>query len=111
MREEEEESFRARIYAVVRQIPRGKVATYGQVAALAGKPRAFRACGSLLGAYLGQDLPWQRVLNAQGRVSQGGDLARPLLQRSLLEAEGVHFRRSGSCDLRLYRWSGPDTEG
>jgi methylated-DNA-protein-cysteine methyltransferase-like protein len=83
------------------------VATYGQVAAWAGHARAARACGQVLRSYVGGDLPWHRVINAQGRISGGGDLHRPTLQRALLEAEGVSFRRSGRCDLRTHLWEGP----
>ncbi len=104
---EEPWSFRARIYAAVRMIPSGKVATYGQIATLAGQARAFRACGTLMGQVVDNTIPWHRVINAQGRVSTGNDVARPMIQRQLLEAEGIHFRRSGTCDLKLYRWEGP----
>lgn len=105
--QDDEFGFRARIYRVVEQIPEGKVATYGQVASLAGYARAARACGQVLRSYVGGDLPWHRVINAQGRISGGGDLHRPALQQSLLEAEGVVFRRSGRCDLGTYLWGGP----
>lgn len=100
-------SLRLRVFQVVRQIPPGRVATYGQVAALAGAPGAHRACGSALGTLLeGEDVPWHRVLNAQGRISGGGDPWRPQLQRRLLEAEGVCFTRGGRCDLERFGWSG-----
>ena len=106
--DKEETSFKLRVYAITRMIPRGKVATYGQVAALAGSARASRACGHVLRHSAGEELPWQRVINAQGRISGGGDIHRPLLQRQLLEAEGVVFRRSGSCDLKKFLWEGPE---
>ncbi len=101
-------SFQLRIYKVVRMIPRGNVATYGQVALIAGYPRAARACGSALRQEVGSDLPWHRVINAQGRVSPRGDVVRPQLQRSLLEEEGVRFSRAGVCKLKLYQWEGPE---
>lgn len=101
------------IYAVVRQIPPGRVATYGQVAALAGlagKPRLvgyalFRLAGPL------EAVPWHRVVNARGEVSyaqvrNGSDY----LQRSLLEEEGIIFELSGRLSLAQYRWQ-PDPEG
>jgi len=105
--DKEETSFKLRVYAITRMIPRGKVATYGQVATLAGSAGAARACGHVLRHSAGEGLPWQRVINAQGRISGGGDVHRPLLQRQLLEAEGVVFRRSGSCDMKVYGWEGP----
>lgn len=104
--------FRARVIWLVRHIPPGRVATYGQVAALAGRPRGARACGRVLRDLVGgNNVPWQRVINAQGRISSGGDVHRPMFQRTLLEAEGVVFRRSGRCDLERFRWAGPDDAG
>ena len=100
-------SFKLRVHAIVYMIPCGQVATYGQVAAWAGKARAHRACGQVLRHSIGPELPWHRVINAQGRVSTGGDVHRPLIQRALLEAEGVIFRRSGRCDLKRFGWEGP----
>lgn len=96
-----------KIYAVVRQIPVGKVATYGQIAQLAnlaGKPR-------LVGYALYRvdlkesDIPWHRVVNAKGEVSfsslrQGTDY----LQRVLLEREGIEFNSTGKISLRQYQW-------
>ena len=93
---------------MVRMIPAGKVATYGQVAALAGKARAARGVGTAMRLSSGVvDLPWHRVINAQGRVSTGGDMFRPEHQRHLLTMEGIAFRRSGIIDLSLFRWQGP----
>lgn len=94
-----------RIYAVVRRIPRGRVATYGQVAALAGGvPRGARQVGYALHA-LSSDraVPWHRVVNAAGRISPrpGG---RELSQRVLLEREGVHFGAGGRIDLASFGW-------
>jgi methylated-DNA-protein-cysteine methyltransferase-like protein len=102
-------SFRRRILAVIRRIPRGRVATYGQVATLAGYPRNARRVGQVL-AHAGPDaLPWQRVVNAQGRISRRAPRperaigARELEQERLLKREGVRFR-SGRIDLARYRW-------
>jgi methylated-DNA-protein-cysteine methyltransferase-like protein len=93
-----------RIYAVVRRIPRGKVATYGQVAELAGLRRAARQVGYALHALSGSTvLPWQRVINATGRISlppAGGGLQ----QRFLLLAEGVAVDERGAVSLRRYQW-------
>jgi methylated-DNA-protein-cysteine methyltransferase related protein len=96
-----------RIYDIVRQIPQGKVATYGQIADLSnlfGKAR-------LVGYALYQidtptsDVPWHRVINAKGQISysplrRGADY----LQRSLLEQEGIKFNLEGKIDLRQYLW-------
>lgn len=96
-----------KIYAVIRRIPRGKVATYGQIAALAGLPGRARLVGaSLRDLPDGSSVPWQRVINAQGTIS-----ARPGLlgvaegyQRHLLEEEGVVLSGSGRIDLERFRW-------
>jgi methylated-DNA-protein-cysteine methyltransferase related protein len=95
-----------RIYAVVRQIPPGKVATYGQVAELACLPRQARLVGyALYNVDTQSDVPWHRVINAKGEISAspfryGGDH----LQRVLLEQEGVQFSGSGKISLKTYRW-------
>jgi len=104
--------FARAVYALVRRIPRGRVVTYGQVAALLGHPRAARAVGTALAnlpAPLLRVVPWQRVVNAAGRVSIRGGLERPDLQRELLELEGVRFR-NGQVALARFRWSGPTAE-
>lgn len=92
-----------RIWHVVSRIPRGKVATYGQVAALAGLRGAARKVGRTMGMLPSATrLPWHRVVNARGRVSpRGGGEHR---QRQLLEAEGVVFIK-GRIDLSHYRWT------
>jgi methylated-DNA-protein-cysteine methyltransferase-like protein len=85
------------------------VATYGQIAHLLGKPRAARAVGYAL-AHLPSDtdVPWQRVVNQQGRVSPRGIGALPGdHQRAMLEREGVRFDAEGRLDLRRLRWEGP----
>jgi len=105
--------FHRLVYRLVRRVPRGKVVTYGQVAAILGQPRAARAVGqalrmmprSLLGV-----VPWQRVINSSGHISFRGDVMRPELQRELLEREGVEFDRSGKVDLKHVRWAGPKRE-
>ena len=96
--------LRARIYAVVERIPRGRVATYGQVAALAGAPRHARQVGyALHDLPPGSELPWHRVINARGEVSRRSEPGWDGFQRQLLEAEGVEFHR-GRVDLQRYRW-------
>ncbi len=101
--------LRARIYSVVARIPRGRVATYGQVAALAGAPRHARQVGyALHDLPQGTTLPWHRVINARGEVSRRSEPGWDAFQRRLLEAEGVEFRR-GRIDLERYRWE-PDCD-
>ncbi len=94
-----------RIYAVVRRVPEGRVATYGQVAAAAGLPGHARQVGYALHA-LGapSSVPWQRVINAKGRVSPRSVPGFDAVQRGLLECEGVAFRADGRVDLERYRW-------
>ena len=95
------------VYALVRQIPPGKVVTYGQVAAMLGQPRAARAVGYAL-RFLpaGTDVPWHRVINHRGQISLRTPIESPLLQRLLLEEEGVVFDAEGRVDLVVYRWQG-----
>jgi methylated-DNA-protein-cysteine methyltransferase-like protein len=93
-----------RIYAVVKRIPRGRVATYGQVAALAGLPRHARQVGYALHALPeGSDVPWHRVINARGEVSPRATPGWDRLQRALLERERV-LGENGRVDLDRYRW-------
>jgi methylated-DNA-protein-cysteine methyltransferase-like protein len=104
--------FARAVYALVKEVPRGKVVTYGQVAAILGHPRAARAVGTALSHLpraLARLVPWQRVINAAGGISMRGDVMRPDLQRQLLELEGVELRR-GRVDLKRYRWAGPKRE-
>ncbi len=98
------------IYAVVRQIPDGQVATYGQVAALANLPGQARLVGYALYRVdmTTSDIPWQRVVNAKGEISispwrHGTDH----LQRSRLEQEGVEFDAANKISLRRYQWRPP----
>jgi methylated-DNA-protein-cysteine methyltransferase-like protein len=94
------------VYRVVRRIPAGRVATYGQVAALAGMPGAARQVGWALSALDEEDdVPWHRVINAQGEISLRGTRELVDLQRSLLESEGVEFGKRGRVDLTRYAWA------
>jgi len=98
------------VYAVVCLIPPGKVATYGQIAAIVGSPRAARAVGYALSNLRftpREDVPWHRVINAQGSISGRGDVARAERQRHLLEKEGLTFDGNGCVDLTECRWEGP----
>jgi methylated-DNA-protein-cysteine methyltransferase-like protein len=97
-------TFYEAVYRVVREIPQGRVMTYGQIATLLGAPRAARAVGYALRASSPDDhIPWQRVINRTGGISARGEVERPLLQRVLLEAEGVRFRADETCDLREFQ--------
>jgi len=95
-----------KIYAVISRIPRGRVATYGQVAALAGLPGHARQVGTALGSLPdGSPVPWQRVINARGEVSSRGDLGLAEgFQRHLLEEEGVGFDERDRVDLDRFGW-------
>jgi methylated-DNA-protein-cysteine methyltransferase-like protein len=109
-------AFLEAVWLIARQIPAGKVAAYGQIAAYIPKPpgisdenyRAFRPrwAGSAM-AGCPADVPWQRVINAQGKVSP-----RPgaEMQRALLEGEGVHFDAKDRVDFKIYGWEGPSAE-
>jgi methylated-DNA-protein-cysteine methyltransferase related protein len=93
-----------RIKRVIRRIPRGKVATYGQIAAMAGHPRAVRAVFWILHSSSKKaKLPWQRVISSRGTISlqPGNGLEE---QRALLEREGIVFELGGSIDLGRYQW-------
>lgn len=100
--------IRERIYSIVRRIPRGRVATYGQVAQLAGLPGHARQVGYAL-ADLSEDdcVPWHRVLNAQGRVSLRSEPGWDDVQRQLLVREGVEFDAAGRTSLARFQWRGP----
>lgn len=100
-----------RIYAIVRTIPYGRVATYGQIAAIEGSSTA-RMVGYALAALPGtdKDVPWQRVLNRSGTLSErrgGGGIVG---QRRALEAEGVPFDPAGRIDFDQVGWDGPDVD-
>ena len=109
------EEFNYKIWSLVRQIPPGKVSTYGQIAAFLPPPPGMdpksylsfgaRWVGGAMAA-CPQDVPWQRVINSQGKVSlhPGGGGSN---QRELLEAEGVIFDERDRVDLKIYAWDGP----
>ena len=100
-----ESSAYQRIYAVVRRIPRGKVATYGQVARLARLPGRARQVGYAMHALpAGTRVPWQRVVNAQGKVSRRRVPGAELTQRMLLLREGVRFGDNSRISLARFGW-------
>lgn len=93
-----------RIWAVVRRVPRGRVATYGQVARLAGLRNAARQAGYALHALRPHSaVPWHRVINAAGRISLRAG-ADAVTQRLLLEREGVRFDARGRVELKRFQW-------
>ncbi len=93
-----------RIYKIVCQIPPGKVASYGQIARIVGgcTPRMVGYAMSAIKS--GSDVPWQRVINSQGRISVHGDGIGTSLQRQLLEEEGVEFDAGGRVDWDEFGW-------
>jgi methylated-DNA-protein-cysteine methyltransferase-like protein len=108
--------FNARVWEIVRQIPPGQVTSYGQIAAMIPPPQgmdpksydafASRWVGGAMAA-CPQDVPWQRVINSQGRLSLRAGAEK---QRELLEAEGVKFDERGRVDLKRFGWQGPAIE-
>lgn len=92
------------VYDWVARIPPGRVMTYGQIAAVLGKPGGGRQVGWAM-RHCPDGLPWHRVVNAQGRVSTHNLHGDFNMQRALLEDEGVEFDLTGRIDLACYRWS------
>jgi methylated-DNA-protein-cysteine methyltransferase-like protein len=109
---EEEPRLYDLIFAIVRQVPRGRVATYGQVARIAGRCSAQMvgfALASLASCSERQnfeEVPWQRIINAKGKVSPHGFGMGGFIQRQLLEEEGVAFDSEGVIDLERFGWNG-----
>ena len=97
------------IYDLVRQIPPGRVASYGQIARILGTCTA-RMVGYAMSALREDDVPWQRVINSQGKVSEHGDGIGTTLQRQLLMDEGVVFDAQGKVDFNRFGWHGPGSE-
>jgi len=94
-----------RFYAIVRRVPRGKVATYGQIATLAGMKGHARQVGYALNALPnGSSVPWHRVINAQGKVSPRADPSYVTIQQRLLEAEGVEIGAGERISLKRFGW-------
>ncbi len=106
-----EPNFFERVYLVVKRIPRGRVASYGQIAALLGHPRAARTVGwalSSMSAEQAREVPWQRVINHAGRISISRVDLSAALQRHLLEEEGIVFDETEHVDMRRFGWRGLD---
>ena len=103
--------FFERIYALIREVPAGEVASYGQIAFVVGSPTARIVGFAMATLPDGVRVPWQRVINSQGAVSvrRGGEGPDPR-QRQLLETEGIVFNGRGKVDFRIYGWRGPRWE-
>ena len=106
-------NFYEQVYAVARRIPKGKVTSYGRIAAMLGAPNAARAVGYALRALKDrkddpdyQDVPWQRVINSQGRISIVNREFGAQRQAELLRSEGVVVSDELYIDLDIYLWSG-----
>ena len=108
-RTQRESSVWEEVYQIVRRIPRGKVMNYGQIAQLLERPLSARAVGWAL-RQCPSGLPWHRVFNVSGGCSTDHLHDHPGLQRALLEAEGVRFRKDATIDLARYRWSPVETQ-
>ena len=99
--------YREQVYRLVRQIPAGRVMTYGQIAYLLGEGYTPRTVGFVMHGANEENTPWHRVINAQGRCSTGRIVIPPDKQQRMLEAEGIEFDSRARCRLDRYQWS-PD---
>ena len=108
MRLADEKGYRVRVYDLVRKIPRGRVMTYGQIAEILGEGYTARTVGYVMHGADAEKVPWQRVINAQGKCSTGKVTLPVNLQQSILESEGIKFSSSGKCDLNEVLWSPPE---
>jgi methylated-DNA-protein-cysteine methyltransferase related protein len=97
-----------RILNIVRQIPPGHVATYGQIAWIEGHCTPRMVGYALAGLPEGSDVPWQRVINSQGKISPRADGSGTMEQRRRLEEEGVRFNAEEEVDFSQFGWPGPD---
>ena len=99
-----------RIYDMVRRVPPGKVVTYGRIAELVGGCSARMVGYAMAALKRGHvpDVPWQRVINAKGKISVHGDGVGNAMQRAILEEEGVEFDMNDRVDFKRFGWSGLD---
>ena len=95
-----------KIHQIISLIPSGKVATYGQIAEIVGRCSARMVGYATSAIPKDSDIPWQRVINYRGGISQRSCGSGGLLQQKLLEAEGIVFNQNGRTDLKQYRWKG-----
>ncbi len=106
----DEKIYRERVYEIVRQIPVGRVMTYGQIAEILGEGYTARTIGYVMHAANTEIVPWQRVINSQGGCSTGKILLPYNIQQKILEEEGIEFNEKGRCKLDEYRWYPEDFE-
>lgn len=99
-----EKDYRERVFGLVRQIPVGHVMTYGQIAELLGEGYTPRTVGYVMHGADTENVPWQRVINSQGKCSTGKMTIPVNLQQSMLEQEGIAFDAKGKCSLNEYLW-------
>jgi methylated-DNA-protein-cysteine methyltransferase-like protein len=100
-----ESKYRERVYEIVREIPVGRVMTYGQIAEMLGEGYTPRTIGYVMHAADTEKIPWQRVINSQGACSTGKMTMPVNIQQKILEDEGIEFNEKGRCDLKIYLWS------
>lgn len=100
----DDKSYRERVYELVKLIPSGRVMTYGQIANILGEGYTPRTVGFVMHGADTENVPWQRVINSQGKCSTGKMTIPVNLQQSMLEQEGVVFDGKGRCDLSKYLW-------
>ncbi len=97
-----DKAYKEKVYELVRQIPAGRVMTYGQIAAVLGEGYTPRTVGYAMHSADSENVPWQRVINSQGKCSTGRMTIPMNLQQQMLEQEGVIFDAKGRCDLSKY---------
>jgi len=114
------EVFNPMVWKIARQVPEGRVTTYGQIASMIPSPEGVdplqyerlgsRWVGSAMRALRDETIPWQRVINSQGEISLPKGSKGAEEQRALLEMEGIIFSASGRVDLTRFGWDGPEPE-
>jgi len=98
------ETFHQKVVKIIKKIPQGKVATYGQIAAMAGSPRAARQVVRTLHTSSGKEkLPWHRVINSRGKISLKPNSGYEI-QKAMLEDEGIKFSPDDVIELKCYFW-------
>lgn len=100
----DDKTYREKVYEIVREIPSGKVMTYGQIAEILGEGYTARTVGYVMHAANTENVPWQRVINSQGACSTGKFTMPINLQQKMLEDEGIEFNEKGKCKLENYQW-------
>jgi len=100
----DEKEYRDRVYDLVKQIPPGRVMTYGQIAEVLGEGYTARTVGYVMHGADAENVPWQRVINSKGMCSTGRLTIPTNIQQKMLESEGVEFNSKGRCDLQKVIW-------